>query len=40
MCQDLKKVGGMALKLMGHRTHGELGVCGFVVEFGVSRDEI
>lgn len=38
-CQDVKKVGSTALKLMGQRPYGELGICGFVVELGVSRDE-
>lgn len=32
-------MGSTALKLRGRRPYGELGVCGFVVEFGVSRDE-
>ena len=35
----MKKVGSTALKLMGQRPYGELGICGFVVELGVSRDE-
>lgn len=39
VCQDVKKVGSTALKFMGQRPYGALGVCGFVVEFGVSRDE-
>lgn len=29
----------MAFKFMGQRSSGELRVCGFVLEFGVSGDE-
>ena len=32
-------MGSTALKLMGQRPYGELGICSFVVELRVSRDE-
>lgn len=39
VCPVMKKMGGIILQLVGQRPYGELGVCGFVVEFGVSGDE-
>lgn len=34
-----EKGGSVALKFVGQRPNGELGFCGFVVDFGVSGDE-
>lgn len=39
VCQDVKKMGSIVSQLMGQGPFGELGIRGFVVEFGVSGDE-